>query len=409
MRFSPTALQLWDPKGGIVALDGLRGIAIFLVLLRHATYPVVAASEPGGALNNPIINLMVNGWMGVDLFFVLSGFLIGSHVMRMRESAVDGKFAWGRYMQNRFLRIVPTYAFVVAIVVAGLIPLYNVGTHDLAFRIFYHALFLQDYLPSNFIVAFWSLGVEEKFYLLAPFVIGLGFMWQARWRHGMLMAFSLMILLSVLSRTVGAMVLENVPYQTFFEVFRSPFHHCLDALGLGMVAALLHKNGVAKTYGHHMVWLGAGGVLLLLTTSQLLAEISVWDMVLQPTLIASCFALMVLGAAYGGGPKRVLESRTLIVHARLSYPLYLIHMAVIPLAWALSGAQTSDGLVGLLRFLPFYAALAYGAAYGIHVLVEKPFLEIKERMSEAAKLKKDQLGPGHGLPSKSISPPATQD
>lgn len=405
--FAP--FTLWNPQGGILALDGLRGIAILLVLLRHATYPVVVASGADPSLANAFISFMVNGWVGVDLFFVLSGFLIGGHVLRMREKSADGKFEWGRYMQNRFLRIVPTYVFVVAWVVAGAIPYYTVGTHDLALRLFYHALFLQDYLPSDFVVAFWSLGVEEKFYLAAPFIIGLGLLWQARWRYGLIAALCTVMAFSILSRTIGVLAQGPVDYQTFFEVFRSPFHHCLDALGFGMVAAVLHRHEVGKRFGALMVWGGAGGLAVLLLQAQLLDNITAWDMILQPTLIAGLFTLMVLGAAYGGGPKRVLESRVLIVHARLSYPLYLLHMAIIPLAWAMSGAQASGGLEALLRFLPYYILFAYGGAYAVHVLVEKPFLMIKERLSETAKLRGAQSGCHPATPSKQTVPPTVRD
>ncbi|MGB1087143.1 MAG: acyltransferase family protein, partial [Alphaproteobacteria bacterium] len=100
-RSAFSALQLWDPKGGIVALDGLRGIAILLVLMRHAAYPVVAANPDGGGLDSAWFTFMVNGWVGVDLFFVLSGFLIGAHVLRMYERSPHHTFQWGRYLQNR--------------------------------------------------------------------------------------------------------------------------------------------------------------------------------------------------------------------------------------------------------------------------------------------------------------------
>lgn len=378
-------LGLYQPRGGIVALDGLRGLAILLVVLRHGAYPVAEAS---GLASNPFLNFMVNGWIGVDLFFVLSGFLIGSHVMRAR--APHGNFTWGHYMKNRFLRIVPTYAVVVALVVAGAVPLYNVGSQDLGWRLLYHSLFLQDYLPSNFVVAFWSLGVEEKFYLLAPVVIGAGYAWQKHWCHGLLAALLLVVATSIALRFGQALQAAPVlPYQTFFEEFRSPFHACLDALGLGMVAAYAHAHWQhLKRWAAPMFYAGAGLIVLMLGTHEILGRITVWDMVLQPTLIALGFAAMVLAAAFGGGPKALLHAPFLLVNARLSYPLYLLHMTVIPLGWALTGTWTNleqtDGWAALAAFMPLYAVLAYGAAYGVHVAVEKPFLIMKEGLASAS-------------------------
>ena len=152
---------------GIAALDGLRAAAILLVLARHAVMPFRA--DGGMAFEVfgwQIATPLVNGWIGVDLFFVLSGFLISHSIIRRRDG-----FRLGRYVARRALRIVPAYYAMLGIAAAGAIPFYTVDPELLGLRILYHALFLQDYLPSGIVVAFWSLGVEEKFYIAAPFVL----------------------------------------------------------------------------------------------------------------------------------------------------------------------------------------------------------------------------------------------
>ena len=114
------------------------------------------------------IVFFLNGWAGVDLFFILSGFLITFILLkRKREKALSFK----RYLLKRFLRIAPSYYFVLFMVALGLLPFYQRPVQDWWFRVAYHVAFLQDYLPANFVVAFWSLGVEEKFYLLMPFLM----------------------------------------------------------------------------------------------------------------------------------------------------------------------------------------------------------------------------------------------
>ena len=65
----------------------------------------------------------------------------------------------------------PAYYAVLLIVAFGLVSFYPVPAENWGFRLAYHLLFLQDYLPADFNVVFWSLGVEEKFYLLAPFLV----------------------------------------------------------------------------------------------------------------------------------------------------------------------------------------------------------------------------------------------
>jgi peptidoglycan/LPS O-acetylase OafA/YrhL len=69
------------------------------------------------------------------------------------------------------MRILPAYYAVLGVAAAGWIPFFAVDADRLGLRVIYHALFLQDYLPSNIVIAFWSLGVEEKFYIAAPFVL----------------------------------------------------------------------------------------------------------------------------------------------------------------------------------------------------------------------------------------------
>lgn len=87
----------------IPALDGLRGLAVALVLLRHAAYL-------GGYQDSlpPVLGtFMLNGWVGVDLFFILSGFLISRPFFSGRP------FAWKPYLTRRALRILPPYLFVL--------------------------------------------------------------------------------------------------------------------------------------------------------------------------------------------------------------------------------------------------------------------------------------------------------
>ena len=158
-------------------LDGLRALAILLVLGRHSLRPFISedAYQPIVTIGSiDLTPLVLNGWIGVDLFFVLSGFLIGRQAWR-GDSLL-------RFWFKRVTRILPAYwaclgVVAIGLTIAGAWP--KSGADFLA-----HLVMLQDYTGSVFVPAFWSLGAEEKFYLLAPLLVfvlarGRGPAWQA--------------------------------------------------------------------------------------------------------------------------------------------------------------------------------------------------------------------------------------
>ena len=135
---------------------------------------------------------MLNGWIGVDLFFVLSGFLIGRQALRSRDGI-------GRFWFKRATRILPAYWVCLAVVAAWMTV--AASWNGRAPHFLSHIVMLQDYTGSIFVPAFWSLGAEEKFYLLTPLVglliVGL----RATW-----MRVSLLIVLWALPITIRALV-----------------------------------------------------------------------------------------------------------------------------------------------------------------------------------------------------------
>ncbi len=164
---APCAATCRFPKSPvrIAWLDLLRSVAVLLVLFRHGERAIVQATTAPPP-DSPLHHLSINGWVGVDLFLVLSGYLIGKNLLR--NFSTTSTIGVKSYLRARILRIVPAYVFVLVVIVAGLVPEYSIPSEHLGRRVLYHLLFLQDYLPANINVVFWSLGVEEKFYLFAP-------------------------------------------------------------------------------------------------------------------------------------------------------------------------------------------------------------------------------------------------
>jgi len=160
------------------SLDGLRAIAIILVFLCHMQYHIPPVNLPAVVLRAYVSQ----GWMGVDLFFVLSGFLITGILLDTREAR---NYFRGFYLR-RILRIFPLYYLVlIAVIFAGIRlnnPAFTTKLPLPADRWLYFC-YLTNWLALwkahwglhyvNYLAHFWSLAVEEQFYLVWPLVIWL--------------------------------------------------------------------------------------------------------------------------------------------------------------------------------------------------------------------------------------------
>lgn len=149
-------------------VDGLRAAAISLVLMLHFIWMPVA----------PVLAVAQFGWVGVDLFFVLSGFLIVGILLDHRRS----ENYYGVFYLRRFFRIIPLYALMLAplFLVAGLHLQARLGTHGLGnvtwLTVLSYLFFQQNLLqvftaPPGYLGPAWSLAIEEQFYLLLPPVV----------------------------------------------------------------------------------------------------------------------------------------------------------------------------------------------------------------------------------------------
>jgi peptidoglycan/LPS O-acetylase OafA/YrhL len=151
-----------QPQRRIPSLDGLRGIAVGLVVLFHYGY---------GLEGIPIIGFVANsGWAGVDLFFVMSGFLIGSIVIANRETAN----LFSVFYVRRFLRIFPLYYLLLGIVAISIwLHWMPPSSRGLAVYFLYMQNLIGDLSDPGpyWLQATWSLAVEEHFYLLLPIVV----------------------------------------------------------------------------------------------------------------------------------------------------------------------------------------------------------------------------------------------
>jgi peptidoglycan/LPS O-acetylase OafA/YrhL len=362
-------------------LDGLRAFAILLVVGRHSLRPFISedtyhAVVTAGRLD--FTPLVLNGWIGVDLFFVLSGFLIGRQAWRGDSLR--------RFWFKRVTRILPAYWACLGIVAFGLTV--SGAWPKSAADFVAHLVMLQDYTGSVFVPSFWSLGAEEKFYLLAPLLV-FALTWDRvrRWQGVALFA---LWLLPVMWRVASVSLLNgSISYEAYFPRYRSPFHLTCESLVLGFAIAWISRQTWSSHIGRPareaLFWVGAAGVVYWLVPSVILQTIDARTIVVAPALIGLCFGAMVLAAVSGSGSYSVVIGCAMWQPlATGSYTLCLTHMMVLPIAAALAAramplnAGASPAAQWML-FLPWYLVMTALAAYVLHRYVERPMLQWRDR------------------------------
>lgn len=363
---------------------------MLLVILRHASNPFYKDVDFKDASWN-FFHFVRNGTIGVDLFFVLSGFLITYSIIRLRES--QKQIYIPLYLAKRILRIFPAYYFVLFLVVAGLIPYYDLQTSIT--NAFYHFIYLQDYTGNNIVVTFWSLGVEEKFYLFVPIALYLIFKIQKLELR--FLAIFAIILAGPLSRYIAYLLhpdLSQTQYylaHTYMPLFYYPFHTCLDPLFIGVLCSLIYQNADRLPWCHNqkwmdgLFWLSTSIVIILLFSHVLLSTLTLFDIVWLRFIISLGFGGILLSLALGYGAPTLFRSRWLLFFAIISYSLYLVHMPLQPMILhglkSVSAYQHLSLSMQCLIFYPIFIILSIMAALLLYYLIEKPFLILKDNVT----------------------------
>ncbi|MEM6414830.1 MAG: acyltransferase [Pseudomonadota bacterium] len=355
-------------------LDLLRCVAIILVLLRHGC----RALNAQGMEYPPFIqNLMINGWIGVDLFFVLSGYLIGCSLADLQQK--NTKASLIVFFRKRAYRILPAYYTVLILSVLFIVMREPVGLDNVSWRLLYHMLMMQDYFPANINVVFWSLGVEAKFYLIAPLLFA-GMLTSKR----LFLAISLIFLFlsPVLRGIIFFLAGQPDTYTEFWPLLRSPLHACIEPLILGLVLSVLHQSGRLKVSKRLAMGLFYSSLLILsvwMMRYDFMKEITIFDAMLQPFLIAVLVSMSVAGAVVLNDV--TLKGAALFAWgARLSYAAYLVHF---PLIRPLTNLILADPGAATAYFWVWYLALTILLAWLLNEVVEKPFQRIGKQVSHS--------------------------
>ena len=336
-------------------IEGLRAVAVLLVVLYHARVPGFSG-----------------GYIGVDVFFVISGFVITG--LLLRERASTGGTGLIEFYGRRCRRIIPAASLVIlATVVAsyhwlGFIRAGQVAIDGRSAALFvanYHFIAVgTDYIsaqrPPSPLQNLWSLSVEEQFYLVYPtLVLLLAVVWRRiRFERKLAAALALTVVTSL------AWSIHETPLNSTVAFF-SPFTHAWE-LALGALIALASPllSHVPRAAAATMTWLGLAGVIT--------ATVAYDDRTVYPGIAA---ALPVFGAALviaGGAAVPSLGAETVLGTTpsrwlgKLSYSLYLWHWPILVIAAQQAGRQLSVGR-NLLLVLG-----ALGLSIVTYYLVENP-------------------------------------
>ena len=361
-----TALVEQKEYERIGSLDGLRSLAIILVLLGH----YVVGGDANRGLRSIAYKISMAGWVGVDLFFVLSGFLITGILIRAR--AQPNRFR--NFYARRTLRIFPLYylALTIGFVVVPLVSHCGWMTWSDQWPYwFYVANFrVRDVIsPCINVGHFWSLAIEEQFYAIWPAIVLIAS--PRRARHACIA----IIVSSIAVRCV--MVSLNVDWRPYYWTFARG-----DALACGSFIAFCFTSAEDRcrlTRWSLPVAVLSGAIVAALTWWNRLETIYRRDdslstlagRVLIPLLLALFFTSLLVLALQWRPLSRVLDIAPFRFIARYSYGLYVWHMMLIPLVIAFTPTLSlwPRAMVGF--------AASFAAAIASYHLFESPFLALK--------------------------------
>lgn len=333
------------------ALDVLRTFAILSVLLLHSLDFL-----SGYSFN--LIYILSYGWIGVDLFFVLSGFLIADQAFRDNENHHRPILT---FIIKRVFRTLPLYYFVLMIYLI-VKPALGFPFNDNALPYF---IFIQNFLSPKDFVQSWSLCIEEQFYLFFPLVF---YKLKLKKFHPFIWLIpgigSTFYRWYLYHKGISADTLPGVAYN-----YQFPFFTHLDGLSWGVfLASTFHRWSEFKNKTLFAL-LGFGGLILTLfyiKPSNLGAPV-----VLSFQLLAISFSAILIGTY----EIRNIPFKTLFEKIALySYGLYLWNNLVVKVL-----VKLLPNVNGLLKVILFIALSLIISIFTYH-LVEKPFMKLRSRV-----------------------------
>ncbi len=317
------------------ALTGARGVAAWAVVAFHLRQSLAGVPDP-------VLAALAKGYLAVDFFFLLSGFVIWlAWIDRFRR---DGLRAAGPFLRKRVARVWPLHLFVLAGVVVLAATLAASGRASLRFpweALPAHVLLVQSWSSAHTLAwndPSWSISAEFAAYLLFP-LLATGIDWR-RW-PGRALPVAAGVVLALLAGVLAAAGESGLGG----DVGRFAVPRCLCEFVVGGMVAALWSRWRGRSRVAVIALGGAAGMLVLLLTGQVRESLSV------PAMFAALLLALALTAGRRGNP---LEWRGVHALGEISYATYLVHF---PLWFVWKLLFVDDG-----RAAPWIAVAAYVAA-----------------------------------------------
>lgn len=361
-------------------IETLRALAILLVMFRHTHYvlPVSISQYP---------KVLQGTWSGVDLFFVISGYVITNSLKPGYELYKQGILSAGKILKSfyikRFLRLLPVCYTVLALYILGC---FYFNTHnsfaeghanealsEVPFVILYVYNFFVTYAPHNWLGWHWSLSIEEQFYILLPFLLFIIKNNKIRvW-----VFISLILLINLIIRPVYA---SNIDTEKLWPLFTTPSFLRFDLLFTGCALALININ-INPKHKNVFIILSLMSVVLLATVGGFISSPQIFSY----PIILICSALLVYTAA---AHKNILPvSKPLQWIGGRSYALYLLNIPVLHFCnecfFRLTGYNIKQATWGQgFLTLAISIALSFIFAEILYRTVERPFINLGKIYSD---------------------------
>jgi peptidoglycan/LPS O-acetylase OafA/YrhL len=368
-------------------LHGIRVLAIVLVVQFHVTFALIEARLP---ISQALGTWSATVFFGMDLFFVLSGFLIGTMILHSLSQSSRQHVL--RFYARRSFRIFPLY-YVTLVALLFIYPV----TPERKANLVYEFAYLTNYLPvlrHTVVMSWgWSLCVEEHFYLIVPVLMALLHALKSHWARlgllGVLWISALFVRLVIFAKS-------PVPWNevTFSQALYIKTHTRYDTLVAGIVLAYVQysfplqvKALLARRAVRVVFWLVSGTCLLVLLSPWAFPNLYVGRLISWGTVTSIMYLpFLLLMMNVDSRLSRWLSAGAFLRIATLGYGIYMWHVPVcekliVPLSRLMFGRLQWPMSVVWVVTLVLLLVVTTGAAYLTHVLVEKPALWLRDKVA----------------------------
>ncbi len=356
-------------------LDLVRAIAILLVIISHSSLLLLPDSEP---LIKTVLKL--GGALGVDMFFVLSGFLIGGLLLDLLEKERFGIYDVGYFWIRRWLRTLPNYFFALILNCILGFFLFKSLPPDLGSFFYFFQNFSDS--QSNFFLESWTLSIEEFSYIFLPTSIFLIYRFRKNTRQAFLWGSLLLIVIASYFRIKYHLSHTNLDYHYWTMNLRKVVIHRLDAISFGFLAVYFMRYH-GQTIKSKMGLFFALGSILVVSMHLVIYYFNLTPDKAQA--FYNLFYLQLIGSAFGlmiWYTTRITTNATIVVKittyiSQRSYAVYLLNYSIVLLS--LQYFEHKEWLIvskpiQLLLFLVF----TFGLSELLYRFYEKPMTNLRE-------------------------------